>query len=354
MADPLASVVILNFNGKSFLNDCLKSVLSNRYTNYEVILVDNNSTDDSLELARKSFGNDPHLKIVESCTNLGFSGGNNIGFAYAKGDYIAFLNNDTVVDPDWLSTLVAAMKNDSNIGLAQSLILNMDGKTIQNAGWLLNSYLVNKYDLCSNKPSDTKLQPLYEISFPCGASMMVRRDLVEETGLFDPKLLFFYDDTLLGFKTWLAKKRVVTVSSSKVKHLSGATKVWNIKFTTYHLLKANICLLFDSYPTLSGLTKASLVTAFTLTTNSIFCALNKNVNAIIGNIQALTWAFKNFRYIWQNKLSHWNRTKVSPQTLEKSFIRIKLPLPFYLVPSKMGASCLAHEFQKYERQIVNL
>ena len=348
---PSVSIVILNYNGKSCLQECLSSVLKTNYPNFEVILVDNASKDNSLKTAQAVFGADPRLKIVNSRVNVGFSGGNNIGFTYSLGKYIVFLNNDTIVDSDWLATLVNAMQNDPSIGLAQSMILNIGGDKIQTAGWLFSNYLIHKYQLCKDKPSNTKFQPVFEVSFVCGACMMISRKVAEEMGLFDPKMPFFYDDTLLSLKTWLAQKRVVTVSESKIRHIGGATNVWNIKFTRYHLLKSNICLLFDIYPKLTDLSKALLINCIFISTDSMFCMRKKDVDTIAGTIHALTWSLKNFRYLWQNKLDHWSRTGVSSEKLKDKFVRVKLPVHFYLLPSKMGRDYLADEVNKYENKI---
>ena len=203
---PLVSVVILNYNGESCLLNCLSSVLQTVYSNFEVILADNASTDSSLEMAQQSFGNDSRLKIVKSTKNLGFSGGNNFGYNFAKGEYIVFLNNDTVVEPDWLIELVNAMRNDATIGLAQSMILTIDGDKIQTAGWLFTNYFLRKHQLCKDEPSSQKFQPIFEVSFVCGAAMIIRRSIIDEMGLFEPKMPFFYDDTLLSLKMWLSKK----------------------------------------------------------------------------------------------------------------------------------------------------
>jgi GT2 family glycosyltransferase len=262
--EPFVSVIILNFNGKRYLGNCLSSVFKTAYGNFEVILVDNASSDKSIEDAQAQFGSDRRLKIVHNTSNLGFSGGNNVGFTHAKGEYVAFLNNDTIVDPNWLRFLVETMQNDHSIGLAQSMILMINGDKIQTAGWLFSDHLVHKYGLAENKNSRLQLKPVFEVSVASGASMMTRRSLIKEIGLFDPAIPFFYDDTLLSFKVWLANKRVVTVSDSKIRHVQGATSTWNVQNTTYNLLKAKICLTFDIYYSLNDLAKAFAVNFFAL------------------------------------------------------------------------------------------
>ncbi|MGB6120559.1 MAG: glycosyltransferase family 2 protein, partial [Bacteroidota bacterium] len=107
-ASPLVSIVLVNYNGRDFLEPCLHSLLDQTYQPIEIILVDNGSTDGSVELAQTRF---PSVRIVESERNLGFAEGNNAGFAQANGEYVALLNNDTVVEENWLSTLVDRIRN---------------------------------------------------------------------------------------------------------------------------------------------------------------------------------------------------------------------------------------------------
>lgn len=347
---PLVSIVILNYNGENCLPNCLSSVLKTKYSNFEVILVDNASTDSSLKIA-ETFRNDSRLKIVSSKTNLGFSGGNNFGYSFSKGEYIAFLNNDTEVEPDWLVHLVNAMQDDPTIGLAQSLILSIDGEKIQTAGWVFSNYLIQKYQLCKEKSSNMKFQPIFEVSFVCGACMMIRREIADERGLFEPEMLFFYDDTLLSLKTWLSQKRVVTVSDSRIRHIGGATNVWNIQFTTFHLIKSNLCLLFDTYYKLPNLAKALMINSLYLFTNSIYCLTKKNNATVLGNIQALTWGLTNLKYLWQNRLNHWSKTKIAPKSMQEKFLRLKIPAPFFILPSKLGVGYFASEVAKYESKI---
>ena len=131
---PLVSIIILNYNGENYLAECLSSVFRTKYQNFEVIFVDNASKDNSLEIVKKQFGQEERLKVLKSAHSLGFSGGNNFGFDHTKGNYLVFLNNDTIVDPLWLQSLVDIMEQDKTIGLAGSTILSIDGRRIRGAG----------------------------------------------------------------------------------------------------------------------------------------------------------------------------------------------------------------------------
>ena len=149
-------------------------------------------------------------------------------------------------------------------------------KTIQNAGWLFSNYLIRQHALAADMDSATKFGSPYEVSVASGASMMVRQELIGEIGLFDDKIPFFYDDTLLSFKVWLAGKRVVTVPTSRIHHIMGATKAWNMESTTFNLFRARICLMFDVYPRFGELAKASLLNiAYTLVI--LFCLKKASV-----------------------------------------------------------------------------
>ncbi|HCW05873.1 MAG TPA: glycosyltransferase family 2 protein, partial [Cytophagales bacterium] len=102
---PIASVIVLNWNGKRFLGKCLASLLDQNCSNYEVLLVDNGSSDNSIEFVCAHFGDNPKLRIVPLDYNYGFSKGNNLGMSCARGKYIIMLNNDTEVKPTFVSEL---------------------------------------------------------------------------------------------------------------------------------------------------------------------------------------------------------------------------------------------------------
>ena len=351
---PLVSIIILNFNGESYLEQCLYSVLGTKYPNFEVIFVDNSSTDSSLKIVEKNFANEKRLKIFKSSQNLGFSAGNNLGFTHASGDFIVFLNNDTIADPNWLKTLVDTLENDQSIGLAGSTILSIDGQQLRGAGGLWSDYLLFLCPVGAGRGGNFEFIPTFEVSFATGCSMIARKDFLKKIGLFDPEIPYNYDDTLLSLKTWLAGKRVVSVSSSRICHIGGGTtkKFWSNQSVVFSLLRAKMCLLFDVYFNLFDLLKALFVLHFSIAVESIFSVREKNLAEILGRILASIWVLKNFKHVWKNRLNHWSNPKISPETLVTKFIRIPLKFPLCIAHSSLTYSIYNNQCLKYENTLI--
>jgi GT2 family glycosyltransferase len=350
---PRVSIIISNFNGKDYVEPCLSSVLKTDYSNFEVILVDNASTDGSLSLVEKSFGIDRRLRIVRNSKDLGFSVANNIGFGYASGSYIAFLNNDIVVDSQWLNYLIEAFESDRTIGMAQAAILEITGDKIQTNGLLLSDYYMYGYAIGRGKPKDTKYPPTFEVSFAGGAAMIIDRKLIDERGLFEPIVSFNYDDILLSIKTWLGGKRVVTVSKSIICHAGGKTTINNLTYYDIIFLEAKICVLFDIYYRFTDLAKALFFFGYSLIFEFIYHLSRKNLSCVSARFHALQWALRNFEAIWRNRNKHWSNAKISPATLLEKFIRIRVPShAFYLLPPSRWRRYCEEEAKKYETTLI--
>jgi GT2 family glycosyltransferase len=351
---PLVSIIVVNFNGENYLERCLSSVFSTHYPNFEVIFVDNASTDSSLKIVEKVFRKDSRLRIIRSSQNLGFSGGNNLGFDQAKGDYIVFLNTDTIADPYWLTALICTMEKDKTIGLAGSTILSIDGQKLRGAGGLWSDYLLFLYPIGVGRRGDFEFLPVFEVSFATGCSMIIRKEFLDEIGLFDPEIPYNYDDTLLSLKTWLAGKRVVSVSGSRIRHIGGATinKFWNQQSVAFSLTRSKMCLLFDVYFNLNYLLKAFLILFFSIMVESVFSIRNNKVSNIIGSIRAWMWLMKNFKHVWKNRLDHWKNSKISPEMLIAKFIRIRLNFPLCVARSELTNSIYRDQCLKFENNAI--
>ncbi len=232
------------------------------------------------------------------------------------------------------------------------MIYSIDGKSIQSAGWLFSDYFIKKYSLYADKPDCLQLKPVFDVSFVSGASMIIRREILDSMGAFEPTVPFFYDDTLLTLKTRLLGKRAVTVSASKMYHAGGATNVWKTYFTTYNLHKANNILIFDVFQNTADLFKASIFSTVNATSNIIFNVMKRNIAAVSGNINAFLWTLRNFPFIWRNRLKHWSRTAVSSEQLKNDFVRINIPLALYLLPSQVSVNLLSYAMNGYEKSLV--
>lgn len=211
------SVIILNFNGGKDLLKTIQSVLDSNYKNLEIILVDNNSTDNSLNLAKENFS---QFHFVKNKKNLGFGAGNNVGIKWAfenKADFVFLLNNDALVQKNTISSLVKAIENEKNIGLVSPIIYSdLDYKKIWFCGGKINwwkmraeHYNSSRIQACLN-PTKTECIT--------GCAMLISREVFEKVGLFDERFFLYYEDTDLSLRVKNSGFKNLVVSNSKVFH----------------------------------------------------------------------------------------------------------------------------------------
>ena len=210
--NPLVSVIIVNYNGKTHLEKCLKSLAEINYSDIEIILVDNNSSDSSLEFVRDNY---PDIIILKLEKNYGFAKPNNMAAKIAKGEYFLFLNNDTKVTPNFIDELLAVSESDHNIAILQSLLLKPNG-TVDSSGDFIDELGV----VYNSKKIPDKVRV---ISSARGASMLVRCSAFEKLGGFDEKFFVSFEDVDLGWRAWILGYKVVVVPKSIVYHVGGQT-----------------------------------------------------------------------------------------------------------------------------------
>jgi GT2 family glycosyltransferase len=241
---PTISVIVLNYNGRADLETCLASLAELNYPRgkLELIVVDNASTDDSVPWLKQTH---PDVHLIESSTNLGFAGGNNLGARSASGSYLAFLNPDTRVDKDWLIALVETVAQGADITCAGSVQLNWAGDDVDYAGRpddAMDLYPGHTVDTLTSLKAAADVPLL----FASGGAMLVRRDVFLELGGFDEYYFLYCEDVDLGWRLWLRGYRVLRSTRSIVYHKRGASSkkldykyVMGLaqKYTIYTILK---------------------------------------------------------------------------------------------------------------------
>lgn len=219
---PEVSIIIPAFNKVAYSLSCLKSIYErldpSRNPSFEVILVDNGSTDNTLLLKQIK-----NLVYVQNEENLGFVGGCNVGLAAAKGKYVIFLNNDAEVTPGWLNTLYETIEKDDSIGIVGSKIVYPNG-VLQEAGGIIfkdaDGLNFGKFD----QEASYQYNYVRDVDYCSGASIIINRELMNSFDGFDT--LYhpaYYEDTDLSFKVRKAGLRVVYQPLSVIYHIEGGT-----------------------------------------------------------------------------------------------------------------------------------
>ena len=211
---PSVSVLITNYNGKSYLQECLRSVTALEYPRIEVVVVDNGSTDGSVSMVAAEF---PNVKVVASDSNLGYAGGNNLGLRFACGEYILFLNNDATVERETVTKLIEAAAEEERIGVLGCKIYFGEGLTLQHAGGILFPWGVSRLVGCGERDTG-QFDEMRDVDWVSGAALMVKRDVVDSVGPLETYFGLYKEDIDLCFRAHKADFRVVYVSAAVVHH----------------------------------------------------------------------------------------------------------------------------------------
>lgn len=244
--DPLVSVIIVNYNGRIFLEKCLASLSVQTYSAIEIIIVDNGSADDSVDYVKKEF---PSVRLIICKENLGFAKGNNIGIKESKGELIATLNNDTEVVPEWIEKLVNVMNSDKNIGMCASKMLFMKNRGIINSTGLCISRSGACWDRGMSEYDIGQYDTIEDIFGPCAGAAMYRRAMFEEIGLFDEDFYAYMEDTDLAFRGRLAGWKCIYVPDAIVYHVHGGTAGYMSDYTVYYGNRNIIWYPIKNFPT---------------------------------------------------------------------------------------------------------
>jgi len=247
------SVIILQYNNTDYLDRCLKSLKKTKYKHFEVIVVDNNSKDNSVEFMKKNY---PDIKLVENEKNYGFAEGNNKGVKYTNGEYLFFLNNDVEVDPNWLGEIVKTMKNE-DVAACQPKVLSLrDKKKFEYAG--AGGGFIDKYGygICRGRVYDIveedegQYDDEIDVFWVCGVALCIKKDIFVKAGMFDKDFFVYGEEIDLAWRLHLLGYKLKYVPKSIIYHLGRGTAGEKIR-TWYWLHRNHAVLLFKNYSLLT-------------------------------------------------------------------------------------------------------
>lgn len=221
VGDPLVSFIIPSYRGADILPACLHTVLGQRTCrSFEIIVVDDGSRDESAEMVRRNF---PGVKVVERRRNRGPAAAKNLGAAEAAGRYLAFLDNDVELHPDWLEAMVSRLEREREAGACAShILLHGEGAILNSTGGMVN-LLGYAWDRGIFNPDSGSYRFQDRVMYACSAAMMARREAFEEAGGFDERFRYLFEDADLGWRMNLMGYKVLYEPRAVAWHRLSST-----------------------------------------------------------------------------------------------------------------------------------
>ena len=234
----LTSIVVLNYNAGDLLLNCVESIYKTQNQEFEVIVVDNISTDNSHKKCKEKF---PEIHLIENKENLGYCEGNNVGIRKANGEFIVILNPDTKVEPDWLTELFKAYETFGD-GLYQPKILAFENNLIESGGNMLQVFgfgYAKGRGILDNGQYDKSC----EIGYASGACLFTKTEIIKKIGLFDPFIFLYHDDLDLGWRAAQLEIKSFYAPKSKIYHAGSYNYKWSAKKFYWLERNRHYCLL---------------------------------------------------------------------------------------------------------------
>ena len=245
--NPLVSIITVNFNGLAYLNLLYESLAKISYSPVELIMVDNASVDNSVEYVRKNY---PRVKILQNTENYMFARGNNEGIKIARGEIICLLNNDVVVDPNFLEPVIQAFQKQPEMVACQPKVLDLNQKHkfeyAGAAGGFIDryGYPFMRGRLFFDLEEDTgQYDTAIEIFWSTGACFFIRKNMLEKIGILDENFTMHMEEIDLCWRIHLIDKKIFCIPESKVWHKGGGTLSVDNPQKAYWNFRNNIFLL---------------------------------------------------------------------------------------------------------------
>ena len=238
-SSPLVSIIILNYNAGNLLLNCVDSVFKSTYPNFEVLVVDNISTDNSHIVCKEKF---EKIHLIKNKENLGYCEGNNVGIRNADGEFIVILNPDTIVEPDWLNHLMSAYSKFGE-GLYQPKFFSLNEKLVlQSTGNMLHIFGFG-FARDKGKADYKKIESVEKINYASGTCLFTSKIVLDKVGLLDPFLFLYHDDLDLGWRAAQIGINSFYVPQSIIYHAESYSIKWSSK--KFYWLERNrkYCLL---------------------------------------------------------------------------------------------------------------
>lgn len=289
---PLISIVTVNYGHSDVTCEMIDSLEKITYPNIEVIVVDNASPNDKPEIIKDKY---PYIKLIKNVKNFGFAGANNIGILDSKGKYILLLNNDTIVDPNFLEPLVDKMESDTSIGAVSPKIrFFCQQDTIQYAGLTpINNYSVRSHGIGFKEIDKGQYDEDQQTAYAHGAAMMIRKETIRKVGLMSNAFFLYYEELDWGFRVRQAGYKIYYVHNSLIYHKESVTTGKMSPLKTYYLNRSRLLYMRRNIRGVNLLISVLFQVFLSIPKNTFMYLFSGRFNLLIAYWKALGWHIKN-------------------------------------------------------------
>mgnify|MGYP001283104513 FL=1 len=343
MVQPLVSVVIPHWNGVEVLSECLESLSETKYPNMEIIVVDNASTDGSPDWVSLNF---PQVKLIENDQNYGYAGGCNRGAKTAEGEYLVFLNNDTIQDHHWLDGLVDFMNLNSNVAAVQPKILDFFERTKFDyaggaGGWLdiLGFPFARGRVFLEQERDNGQYDKMRPIFWASGTAIMVRKSDFETAGGFDEIFFAHQEEIDLCWKFHLMGKEIWAIPNSTIYHKNAVTLPMFTRMKQYLNHRNSYLMVLSNYSLPITLYLAPIRFALELVA-ALYAIVRLDLNHLLGIIQAQLWILFHPHVIIHRRKKVKQVRKIKDKKIFKRLYWGSVVLDYYIRRKKTSAEII--------------
>lgn len=289
---PLVSIISINYNDAAVTMDMLESLQQLSYTNYEVLIIDNASPTNNPDIIKETY---PKITLIKSDKNLGFAGGNNLGVHAAKGEYLLFINNDTIVPSGFIEPLVETLENDSSIGMVSPKIkFHWDTTLIQYAGYTpMNHWTIRNNSIGYHQKDNGSFDQEGETESIHGAAMMIPKTVVDKVGTMTEIYFLYYEEhdwaemiKRAGFKIYYQPK-------SYILHKESLSTGKFSPLKTYYITRNRIVFARRNFSSLQLFVSLSFQTFISIPKNTITFLFKRQFEHLFAFWKAIFWNCSN-------------------------------------------------------------